>query len=130
MDYVHKIIKTLQPSFLQFHGDETPNFCNQFDYPYIKAIRVSPDLNIERKQLNILTRKGVFYLIRGIQKNMEVQVELLIGMCCLMNLKHQRFFAGGLTSTNVGQAIKIARPDVVDVSGGVESVKGILRMRD
>ena len=47
-DYVHKIIKTLQPSFLQFHGDETPKFCNQFDYPYIKAIRVSPDLNIER----------------------------------------------------------------------------------
>ena len=45
-DYVHKIIKTLQPSFLQFHGDETPNFCNQFDYPYIKAIRVSPDSNV------------------------------------------------------------------------------------
>ena len=40
-------------------------------------------------------------------------------------LKAPKILAGGLTSTNVGQAIKIVRPDVVDVSGGVESLKGI-----
>ena len=123
-DYVHKIIKTLQPSFLQFHGDETPKFCNQFDYPYIKAIRVSPDLNIERA-IEHFNPKGGFLFDTWHPKKYGGTGGTFDWDVLPNELKAPKILAGGLTSTNVGQAIKIARPDVVDVSGGVESLKGI-----
>jgi len=31
---------------LQFHGDEAPEFCEQFARPYLKAIRMKPDVDI------------------------------------------------------------------------------------
>ncbi len=31
---------------LQFHGDESEGFCNQFNLPYIKAISVKTDVNL------------------------------------------------------------------------------------
>lgn len=41
---VHDVIKQVKPDLLQFHGDETAEFCDSFGHPYIKAFRVGgPD---------------------------------------------------------------------------------------
>ena len=44
--FIESVISELKPDFIQFHGDETAEFCNQFNYPYIRAIRMSEGLNI------------------------------------------------------------------------------------
>lgn len=33
--FVREVISKLSPHFIQFHGDESPNFCHQFNYPFI-----------------------------------------------------------------------------------------------
>ena len=37
---VHKVIRVAAVQLLQFHGDESAEFCAQFNLPYIKTIRV------------------------------------------------------------------------------------------
>src|ERR671914_715331 len=37
---VAQVIGRVHPAMLQFHGDETPQFCTQFGLPYVKAYRV------------------------------------------------------------------------------------------
>src|SRR5918994_3082420 len=37
---VAQVLGRVHPAMLQFHGDETPQFCAQFGLPYVKACRV------------------------------------------------------------------------------------------
>src|SRR5437763_13873449 len=37
---VAQVLQRVRPAMLQFHGDETPQFCAQFGVPWIKAARV------------------------------------------------------------------------------------------
>ena len=39
----------------------------------------------------------------------------------IKNLRREYFLAGGLTSDNVGDAIKLLKPFAVDVSSGIET---------
>ena len=47
--YVERVIAATKVDLLQFHGDESAEFCEQFSRPYIKAIRVKPELNISEQ---------------------------------------------------------------------------------
>ena len=39
---VEQVIDSVRPDLLQFHGEETPEFCAQFGLAYLKACRVRP----------------------------------------------------------------------------------------
>ncbi len=41
-DEVHRVLAAVPIDVLQFHGEESPDFCRQFQRPYLKAVRVSP----------------------------------------------------------------------------------------
>src|ERR671930_323876 len=43
---VAQVIGRVHPAMLQFHGDETPEFCMQFGLPYVKACRVKPGVDV------------------------------------------------------------------------------------
>ena len=41
---VAQVCERVRPALLQFHGDETPEFCGQFGVPFVKAYRVRSGL--------------------------------------------------------------------------------------
>src|SRR5262245_21972775 len=42
---VSQVIGRVHPAMLQFHGDESPDFCAQFGLPYVKACRIRPGVD-------------------------------------------------------------------------------------
>ena len=109
---------------LQFHGDETPDYCRQFNQPYLKALRVRPDSDLLAEARGYREARGLLLDAwhetlpggSGAVFDWELIPEPLRAHCIL---------AGGLAPDNVAEAIRRVRPYAVDVSSGVEADKGI-----
>jgi len=43
---VRAVLDNMAMSSLQFHGHEAPDFCNQFDRPYVKALAMREDQDV------------------------------------------------------------------------------------
>lgn len=108
---------------LQFHGDESTEYCERFGLPYIKAVRVRPETDL----LECADRfRGARALLLdawseawgGSGKRFDWS---LIPPSLPMPL----VLSGGLDPDNVAEAVRNIRPAAVDVSSGVESAKGI-----
>ncbi len=122
--FVENTLAELPLDLLQFHGDESPEYCQQFAKPYIKALRMSPNIDIATLVQNYTHAKALLLdtyvkgLAGGTGKVFDWQQ-------VPANLSKPIILAGGLTPDNVNQAISTLQPYAVDVSGGVESSKGI-----
>lgn len=123
-DYVHDLIATLPIDMIQFHGDETPEFCEQFNKPYIKALRVREDTDIDAVASRFRSASGLLVDAFDDQvyggSGQSFDWKLLPDRCKLPII-----LAGGLRPDNVAEAIQVAHPYAVDVSSGIESSKGI-----
>jgi len=118
------VLDAVQPNLLQFHGDESPEYCAQFGRPYVKAVRMRPDTDpaeqaeryaaasamlLDAYQPGVPGGTGGTFEWERVPSGLRLPVIL----------------AGGLTPANVGAAIRSTRPFAVDVSGGVEREKGV-----
>lgn len=120
---VAQVIGRVHPAMLQFHGEETPEFCDQFGLPYIKACRVSPGVDL-------LEYLRPFSAARGWLLDAHVEEYGGVGASFDWSLvpaalARPLVLSGGLARDNVGAAVRRVRPWAVDVSSGVESAKGI-----
>ncbi|HEX5035839.1 MAG TPA: phosphoribosylanthranilate isomerase [bacterium] len=119
---VRDLSVALELNYLQFHGDETPSYCEQFAVPYWKAFRLK-----DEKTLELMKKyKCDYYLVdtfltqayggTGVTGNWDLAREAKkMGKIIL---------AGGLTPENVADAIRTVKPDGVDVASGVEEKPG------
>lgn len=108
---------------LQFHGDESPEFCRQFGVMTMKAFRVKgADTLAALKQYNTdawLLDAHVRGKFGGTGQTFDWSLAAQT-----TQMGKPVFLAGGLTPENVGDAIREVRPYGVDVSGGVEASPG------
>ena len=109
---------------LQFHGDETPQRCAQFDKAWIKAIRVHATTDLHAAARRYVGARGLLLdaFVEGVPGGTGSRFDWTL---IPRDLALPVILAGGLTPENVGEAIRAVRPYAVDVSGGVEAQKGI-----
>ena len=122
---VSSLAKMCGLDVLQFHGNEPADYCDSFDHPVIKAVRLK-----NRQNLESLTKyDGVVHALlldtyvpdklggTGVTFNWEWAAEARnYGRIIL---------AGGLNPANVTAAISIAKPYGVDASSSLEHCPGI-----
>ena len=121
---VNQVIEQVKPDFIQFHGDETPEFCHQFDFPFIRAVRMREGLDIDAEVAAYKAEGG--FLFDAWSDDLYGGTGHSFDWSRLpTTTDYQLILAGGLTADNVNQAVAMTKPYMVDVSGGVESSPGV-----
>ncbi len=127
------IVDAVAPDYIQAHGSETPeriaHVARHFGVPVIKAIKVSDAADIEAAaaydgiaHMLLFDARAPEHLDRSLPGGNGVAFDW-----SLMNRVPRRtvfMLSGGLDERNVREAIRIARPPIVDVSSGVERAPG------
>jgi phosphoribosylanthranilate isomerase len=122
-DQVLQICEQVDFDLLQFHGDESNEFCASFKRPFIKALRVAPGDDVVAVVNRFPDSRGI--LLDAFTDGLYGGTGRTIDWQQIPNLKQPVILAGGLDAGNVGNAIRQVKPFAVDVSGGVERSRGV-----
>jgi phosphoribosylanthranilate isomerase len=124
VEYVREVLAKVSLDVLQFHGEESPEFCQQFGKPYLKAIRVKPGVDLLQCASRYASAQGLLLdaYVEGMQGGTGESFDWAL---IPHDLPLPVILSGGLHAGNVAAAIKQVRPYAVDVSSGVEAEKGI-----
>ena len=130
--HVERTLAIAPLHMLQFHGGETAEFCGRFDMPYLKAVRMRPELDLVEYAHRFGQARGLLLdaFVDGIHGGTGIAFDWGL---IPANLPLPIVLSGGLDPQNVGAAVRRIRPWAVDVSSGVEAAKGIKdpqRIRD
>jgi phosphoribosylanthranilate isomerase len=125
LDRVKRLIRSCGFLAIQLHGEETPSYCSQLKVPVLKAVRMK---NQEAYQA-LKTYKVAAYLLDSYNEKKPGGTGKTFRFEWVKKaakaLKGPVLLAGGLTPSNVEEAIRRSGAFGVDVSSGVESRPGI-----
>lgn len=128
-DEIQDILKTVPLDILQFHGDETPEQCQaiaqQVGRRWYKAIQVQPDLDVVSEIQGYQDAGASAVLLDAWHPDLKGGTGHSFDWDTFPKLNIPLILAGGLNPDNIEQAILTTQAYAVDVSGGVESAKGI-----
>src|SRR5260370_31038897 len=119
-DLVFRAMEECGLDLLQFHGDETPEYCLQFGLMSVKAfgirdaesLRALPGYHTDAWLLDACAPDKLGGTGRTFSWDLAVEAN---------KLGRPIFLAGGLTPENVAEAVRRVQPYWVDVSSGVEA---------
>ena len=119
-DFVRTVLDEVGPDYLQFHGEESAEFCRSFGTRYIRSVRVKGPIALSSVQEEYHDASAL--LVDAYQSDHYG------GTGDIFNWDMVAFdstipviLAGGLTDQNIDIAISKVSPYGVDVSSGVET---------
>ena len=123
-DWVEQVVEQLKPDCLQFHGTESPEMCQRWALPYIKAIPMASVDNPDRYASEYALAQG-FLMDSNAAGRLGGSGDTFDWSKIPSNFHYPLILAGGLTPLNVADAIAQVKPWAVDVSSGVEKSRGV-----
>ncbi len=128
-DEILEVLKTVSLDVIQFHGDETPEQCQKIakltGRRWYKAIQVKPDLDVISTIKQYQQVGASAMLLDTWHPELKGGTGHSFDWSQFPQLDIPLILAGGLKPENIENAIKTTKAYAVDVSGGVESAKGI-----
>lgn len=121
--FIDEVLCEVPLDTLQFHGDESVRECSQYSMPFIKALRVTKQSNLEQIAEDYHQASGL--LLDAFSKDAYGGTgESFDWSLAKVKIDLPIILAGGLGPDNVSEAINQTQPYAVDVSSGVESKPG------
>ncbi|WP_168396070.1 phosphoribosylanthranilate isomerase [Acinetobacter indicus] len=126
---IQAILNTVALDILQFHGDESPEQCQsiaqQVGRRWYKAIQVKPGLDVVAEIQKYQQAGASAVLLDAWHPELKGGTGHSFDWSSFPQMDIPLILAGGLNPDNIEDAIHTTAAFAVDVSGGVESAKGI-----
>ena len=126
---IQSVLDSVPLDVLQLHGDESPEQCQQIAAQckrrWYKAIQVQPDMDVVAEIQRYQAVGASAVLLDAWHPELKGGTGHCFDWNQFPQLDIPLILAGGLTPENVSDAIDTTAAFAVDVSGGVESAKGI-----
>lgn len=121
---IEKISKQVGLTRLQFHGDESPAFCAEWELPVIKAVRLGDQGDVNEavrfgSKVRWLAEPKIEGQFGGTGKRVDAK------LFQALQTHGPVILAGGLNPQNVAAAVRDLQPWGVDASSGLESSPGV-----
>jgi len=124
VEYVNEVLASVPLHVLQFHGNESRDYCESFQRSYIKAIRMRPELDVLDAINQHPLAAGI--LLDAYRPGIPGGTgETFDWQRVPRQSTTPIILAGGLSASNIAEAIELTAVYGVDVSGGVEISPGI-----
>jgi len=123
-DWISKVVHQLRPDCLQFHGNESPEFCESWLTPYIKSIPMGSIDDPDAYAQTYTLAQG-FLLDSNVAGRLGGSGDTFDWSKIPASFEYPLVLAGGLDASNVAAAIARVQPWGVDVSTGVEVSRGV-----
>jgi len=121
---IAEVVARVGIDLIQFHGNECPDYCSGHGRPWIRALRMKDDVDLDSEMERFSSARGL--LLDAYRPGVPGGTgETFDWERIPHGVGGQVILAGGLDPSNVAQAVSQVRPWAVDVSGGVESAPGI-----
>jgi phosphoribosylanthranilate isomerase len=128
VSFMQNLLAQLDIQLIQFHGDESSTFCEQFKLPYTKAVRMKEGTRLSEIRKQYAKARGL--LLDTYDKNLIGGTGRAFDWDMLDAAKNdlrgpELILAGGLGPENVADAIAQTGIRTIDVNSGIETAPGI-----
>jgi phosphoribosylanthranilate isomerase len=119
--FIEEAIHSISLNIIQLHGDESANFCNQFEVPVLKAVRIKNEAS-----LSVMDQYNVAGFLLDTFSNQQYGGTGETFDWSLINeqIDTPIILSGGLNPDNILDAIDSVNPAAIDVNSGVEFSPG------